>query len=463
MATPNYSVNYDDKRFTEVEADKKAALNEVDVTYGSMISQSDKYYQQQIDAAQQWADKQSQIQQDNTDFAIEQVEQQKDQAHKDYIKEQSGAYVDWQKQSNQYGANAEQMAAQGMTGSGFSESSQVSMYNTYQNRVATARESYNRAVLNYDNAIKDAQLQNNALLAEIAYTALQTQLELSLEGFQYKNTLIIEQANKKLEVENTYYQRYQDVLNQINTENALAEEVRQYNESLAEEQRQYDQSYAENVRQFNETMEFKEKEYEEQIRQFDEEMELKNKQFDEQIRQFNEEIARLKAKDAQENAREIEKLKLQKEQLEEEKRQYNEKMAEEKRQFNEKMAEEKRQFNATQASKNATITKSSSGSSGSSSSAKNYKKTISGGAAGKVSKDADKISDYVNTRNVKNTSVTVDQQSVLALGFGPISASRLNQLISQGLVQEYQSGNKLKYRLTAKYIKNKQIYNKLGY
>ena len=31
------------------------------------------------------------------------------------------------------------------------ESSKVSMYNTYQNRVATARDSYNRAVLNYNN------------------------------------------------------------------------------------------------------------------------------------------------------------------------------------------------------------------------------------------------------------------------------------------------------------------------
>ena len=196
MATPNYSVNYDDQRFTEVETDKKAALTEVEQTYGGMISQSDQYYNAQIDAAKQWADKQSQIQQEKTDFAIEQINQQKDQAKQDYTKEQSGAYVDWQKQSNQYGANAEQMAAQGMGGTGYSESAQVSMFNTYQNRVATARESYNRAVLNYDNAIKDAQLQNNAALAEIAYNALQTQLELSLQGFQYKNTLIIEQANK---------------------------------------------------------------------------------------------------------------------------------------------------------------------------------------------------------------------------------------------------------------------------
>ena len=257
MAT-NYDINYNDERFATVESDKTAALSELEQTYAGMINNSDKYYQAQIDAANQYAETQKQNQQAQTDFAIEQIEQQKAQAKKDYIKEQSGAYVDWQKQSNQYGANAEKMASAGMTNTGYSESSQVSMYNTYQNRVATARESYNRAVLNYDNAIKDARLQNNAALAEIAYNALQTQLELSLEGFQYKNNLILDQANKKLEVENIYYNRYQDVLQQINTENAMAEEVRQYNESLAmekaklaEDQRQFNASLAEEQRQFN--------------------------------------------------------------------------------------------------------------------------------------------------------------------------------------------------------------------
>jgi len=135
------------------------------------------------------------------------------------------------------------------------------MFNTYQNRVATARESYNNAVLNYNNAIKDARLQNNSVLAEIAYEALQKQLELSLHGFQYKNQLLLDKANKKTEINNTYYQRYQDVLDQINHENALAEQVRQYNESqalkerqLQEEIRQFNAQLAEEQRQFNATM-----------------------------------------------------------------------------------------------------------------------------------------------------------------------------------------------------------------
>lgn len=257
----NYQVNYDDKRFTEVEDQKKAALNEVDVTYGNMISESDKYYEDQIKASQDWADKQTELQNQQTEFAIQKVEQEKAQAKKDYTKEQSGAYVDWQKQSNQYGANAEQMAAQGFTGSGYSESSQVSMYNTYQNRVATARASFELAKQNYDNAITEARLQNSSILAEIANEAYQKQLELSLQGFQYKNALITEKANKRMEVENNYYSRYQDVLQQINTENAMAEQIRQYNEQMAleqaqlvEEQRQFDAQMAEEQRQYNEQL-----------------------------------------------------------------------------------------------------------------------------------------------------------------------------------------------------------------
>ena len=118
------------------------------------------------------------------------------------------------------------------------------MFNTYQNRYMAARESYTQAILNYDNAIKEAQLANNAQLAQIAYEALQKQLELSLQGFQYKNQLVLQKLEAVNQPKDRYYNRYQDVLQQINTENALAEQIRQYNESLAEEKRQYNETLA---------------------------------------------------------------------------------------------------------------------------------------------------------------------------------------------------------------------------
>lgn len=235
-----YDINYDDQRFKDVEADKNAAISENEKLYSGMIDDTEGYYKAQVDATKEWEKKQTELQQQKTDFAIEQIEQQKDQAKKDYTKEQSGAYADWQKQSNEYGANAEKEAAMGMSGTGYSESAQVSMYNNYQQRVAAARESYNTIILNYNNAIKDARLQGNSLLAEIAYNSLQKQLELNLQGFQYKNQLLLGKAEQKIQLEQMYHDRWQDVLGQINTENALAEEIRQFNEQMAEEKRQFD-------------------------------------------------------------------------------------------------------------------------------------------------------------------------------------------------------------------------------
>lgn len=235
----NYDINYDDKRFKTVESDKTAALKEHENLYDGMVSNSDKFYDEQIKASKDWADTQTKLQNERTDFTIEKIEQEKKNAEKDYLDEQSGAYTDWQKQSDQFGVRAEQIADRGMQNTGYAESSQVSMWNTYQNRVMTARDVYNRAVQDFNNGITEARLQNNSALAEIRFNALKQQLELNLQGFQAKNQLLLDKANQKLQIEDSYYNRYQDVLNQINEENSLAEQIRQFNESMALEREQF--------------------------------------------------------------------------------------------------------------------------------------------------------------------------------------------------------------------------------
>ena len=228
-----------DQRLQEVENYRKDELDRVNNLYNNMVNSSDQFYQAQKQAAQDYANKQQEIQQANTDFTIEKINQEKEQAQKDYTREQKGAYADYQKASNDYGVAAEQMASAGLTGSGVSETSRVSMYNTYQNRVATARDGYNRAVLNYDNGIKEAQLQNNSILAEIAYNALRTQLELDLQGFQYKNSLLENQLNQRMNVESMYNNKWQQVYDQMNNERDYAERVRQFNEEMALQREQF--------------------------------------------------------------------------------------------------------------------------------------------------------------------------------------------------------------------------------
>lgn len=226
------AVNYDDERFQRVNNETQQAIDNVTNMYNDMRAQSEQVYQDQIQAAENYGKQQAEIQQANTDFAIEQINQQKEQANKDYIREQKGAYADWQKESNQYGVNAEQIATRGLTNTGYSESSQISMYNTYQNRVSQARDTYARAVQDYDNGITEARLTNNAKLAEIAYKALSTKLELGLNQFQYNNKLLESQLSAINNERDRGYSKWQDVLKQINTENALAEEKRQFNTTI---------------------------------------------------------------------------------------------------------------------------------------------------------------------------------------------------------------------------------------
>ncbi len=419
-ATPNYDVNYNDPRFGKVESDKNQALTELESTYGGMIGSADKFYDDLKNTTQQWADKQAEIQQQQTDFTIEKIEQQKEQAQKDYIKEQSGAYVDWQKQSNKYGTEAEKMASAGLTNTGYSESSQVSMYNTYQNRVAVAREVLAQAKLNYDNGIKEAMLANSAALAEIYATNYIKQAELALQGFQYKNQLVMDLANKKTELENTYYNRYQDVLQQINTENAMAEDIRQYNESMAEDRRQFDASMAEDIRQYNETMKWQ-TEQAELDRQHDIKLKEIQHNYDKKLAEIeqNYKLAYLNAS----TAKEKELLEIQHQN--------------DIKKLNQQLANEKAllQYQNSLAKQSVKVT-------GSSSSGKSSGSKSSGSSGAKVSGGGGSASG--------NTSYTAtpDMNSVLALGYGPISGTKLAQLVKSGKVKATQKGNKIYYSHT---------------
>jgi len=238
------SINYNDERFTKLEADKQSALNQSNKTYDSLISQSGGHYDKLINQSKEWADKQAEIQNQQTDFTIEKIEQQKDKAEKDYTKEQKGAYQDYMKQSNAYGSSQQAVGQQGLSGSGWAETIRAGYYNTYQNRYAQARESYQTIVMNYDNNIKEAQLQNSSALASIYAEAQKEQLELALQSFTVLKDLSLAKQNAYLDIDRDYNDRWRAIESQINTENALAEQIRQYNESLAEQKRQADMDNA---------------------------------------------------------------------------------------------------------------------------------------------------------------------------------------------------------------------------
>lgn len=272
-----YSVDYNDQRFIDIQneqANKEAQTNE---TYNNMINESDKYYNNQIDAAKDYAQQQSELQQANTDFAIQQIEQEKEQAQKDYTKEQKGAYSDYMKKTK---SDAQNMANSGLRNTGYSESSEVSIYNAYQNRVATAKDSLNRSLLNFSNSIQQARLANNEKLAEIAYNALQMENELNQRAFEYKNNLILQRESALERINEMYYQRYQDVLSQINNEIALQMEI----DRIDREYEQWITEFTEQIRQQNLAHERWQKEFDANREQWQKEYDLKERQVEQQIR-----------------------------------------------------------------------------------------------------------------------------------------------------------------------------------
>ena len=220
------SVNKNDETLQEYKNTKNTLVNEAQANYNTVSSGAQEKYNELINATKDYGEKQAEITQNQTNQTIKEINQKKDQTEQDYIKEQKAGYVDYAKQVNDYGVNAEVQASAGLQGSGYSESSKLSAYNTYQNRYMTARETFNRAVLNYDNEIAKAQLQNSSLLAEIAFNSLQTQLQLALEGFQYQNELLNNLFNQKLNVSSTYDSLWQSQYNTL-----LGEA--QFNEQMA--------------------------------------------------------------------------------------------------------------------------------------------------------------------------------------------------------------------------------------
>lgn len=180
------------------------------------------------------------VQQEQTDFAISEIERQKEKAEKDYTKEQTAAYVDWQRQSAQHGVNAERMAAQGLEGSGYAESSKVSMYNQYQARITAARESFQQIQADYNAAITNARLQNSSAMAQIAVDALKQRLEITLQ-FAMKNTeLLTTMAQNKASLRQQGFSNYMSVYNQLFNNAQLSESARQHDESLAFQKEKWD-------------------------------------------------------------------------------------------------------------------------------------------------------------------------------------------------------------------------------
>lgn len=275
---PNEQINTQDSRLTTIENQRGQDITNTQNEYNQMIGNTDQFYQNQINTAKEIADRQAQVQNASTEQQIKEINQQREKTERDYQKEQRGAYTDYQKQVNEYGVNAEVMAARGLANTGYSESSQVSMYNAYQQRVATARQSLADSQQNYDNLIAQARINNDTKQAEIANELARAQAEYALQGFQYKNTLIESRQQQLNQLNSRYDARYNTMLGVM--ENELQAKRQNFNTYAGVIQS--NKEMIQDINKFNQEMEMKD-------RQWKAEMEMKDRQFKVQQAQWEKE------------------------------------------------------------------------------------------------------------------------------------------------------------------------------
>lgn len=226
------NVNYEDERFKNLETEKQTELDKYNQTYDNLIAERNEFTNQQQALVDQWQQTQTDIANKNLQHQTDLYNQQKQKAEESFREEARASYDDYLDEVDRYGVSRENMVANGLSNSGYSETSRTNMYVAYQNRVASARASLKDAQLEFDNAIKEAQLTNNAALAELALQTLQQKLDIALEGFNYKDTQTQNKLNWQNEINNNYYKKYQDVLDQINYENQQKEAIRQWEEEM---------------------------------------------------------------------------------------------------------------------------------------------------------------------------------------------------------------------------------------
>jgi hypothetical protein len=125
----------------------------------------------------------------NTQNAVDELERGKEEKTDEYMQAQEQAYTDYKKQSDPYGVQAEQMAALGLTGSGYSATQQTALFNAYQNRVSSARIGMDKAIREYDIAIAQAKQAGDTDLAKLAVQTLSAKTQLWSSYITEMNTI----------------------------------------------------------------------------------------------------------------------------------------------------------------------------------------------------------------------------------------------------------------------------------
>ncbi len=151
--------------------------------------------------------KQEEIINNQTQMQIDELEKNKTEIDQQTAKTNQGLYAQYKKASNPYGANAEKIYEQGLGNSGYSETSKVNLYNTYQKNVTETINNAQKLKSDFDFQINQARQTGDITLAQNALEIYNQKMQLLTQEYELKNNR-----------EQFLYQKEQDALAQSNWE-----------------------------------------------------------------------------------------------------------------------------------------------------------------------------------------------------------------------------------------------------
>lgn len=132
-------------------------------------------------------DKQQEIVNQQTQMNVDQLQRQKEKLDEEAIKTNKALYTEYKKNNNPYGANAEQLASRGLGNSGYAETTQTSLYNTYQKNVTDTLNNARSLKADFDFQISQAKQQGNITLAQNLLDIYNQKLQLLTQNYELRN------------------------------------------------------------------------------------------------------------------------------------------------------------------------------------------------------------------------------------------------------------------------------------
>ena len=130
--------------------------------------------------------KQNELINQQTQMQVDELNREKDKIEQNTIKTTKGLYSNWQKQANQYGANAEQLAQQGLAHSGYAETTQTALYNTYQKNVTETLNNARDLKSDYDFKVQQARQNGSVQQAQAALDLYKQKAQLLTQNYELR-------------------------------------------------------------------------------------------------------------------------------------------------------------------------------------------------------------------------------------------------------------------------------------